>query len=99
VARLYASTGDAIARLDESDGAWNVTTSLDGSTAQCLAVDPRDGDVVYAGLRDGGVRRTSDGGLTWMDCVPYSDTEVAAGVRTRAGDADSTPGVSRWIAY
>jgi hypothetical protein len=68
VARLYASTGDAIARLDESNGAWTVSLSLDGSTAQCLAVDPRDGDVVYAGLRNGGVRRTSDGGRSWVDC-------------------------------
>jgi hypothetical protein len=69
VARLYASTGDGIARLDEGNGAWTVTVSLRGSTAQCLAVDPRDPDTVYAGLRDGGVRRTSDGGRTWVDCA------------------------------
>ena len=42
--------------------------SLRGSGAQCLAVDPRDPNVVYAGLRKGGVRRTSDGGRTWDDC-------------------------------
>jgi photosystem II stability/assembly factor-like uncharacterized protein len=66
--RLYASTGDAIARLDENNGAWTVTTWLRGSGAQCLAVDPRDADIVYAGLRDGGVRRTSDGGRSWVDC-------------------------------
>jgi photosystem II stability/assembly factor-like uncharacterized protein len=66
--RLYASTGDGIARLDERNGAWVVAISLRGSHAQCLAVDPRDADVVYAGLRDGGVRRTSDGGRAWVDC-------------------------------
>jgi hypothetical protein len=68
VARLYASTGDGIARLDESDGVWEVALSLRGSGAQCLAVDPVDADVVYAGLREGGVRRTSDEGRTWVDC-------------------------------
>jgi photosystem II stability/assembly factor-like uncharacterized protein len=68
VGRLYASTGDGIARLDESNGAWTVALSLRGSGAQCLAVDPSDADVVYAGLREGGVRRTSDGGRTWDDC-------------------------------
>jgi hypothetical protein len=68
VARLYASTGDGIARLDESNGAWKVALSLQGSGAQCLAVDPSDPDVVYAGLRESGVRRTSDGGRTWLDC-------------------------------
>src|SRR5436189_5491827 len=68
VARLYASTGDGIARLDERNGAWNVRVSLSGSSAQCLAADPSDADVIYAGLREGGVRRTNDGGRTWDDC-------------------------------
>jgi photosystem II stability/assembly factor-like uncharacterized protein len=68
VARLYASTGDGIARLDESNGAWKVALSLQGSGAQCLAVHPSDPDVVYAGLRESGARRTSDGGRTWVDC-------------------------------
>jgi hypothetical protein len=68
VARLYASTGDGIARLDQSNGAWKAVLSLRGSGAQCLAVDPADPDVVYAGLRENGVRRTSDGGSTWVDC-------------------------------
>jgi photosystem II stability/assembly factor-like uncharacterized protein len=69
VARLYGATGDAIARFDEAAGGWSVTLGLHGSGAQCLAVDPRDPDVVYAGLRQGGVRRTRDGGSTWEDCA------------------------------
>ena len=68
MARLYASTGDGIARLDERNGAWNVQLSLRGSGGQCLAVDPSNADVVYAGLRQGGVRRTRDGGRNWADC-------------------------------
>jgi photosystem II stability/assembly factor-like uncharacterized protein len=68
MARLYAATGDAIARLDETGGAWSVELSLSGSGAQCLAVDPDDGDTAYAGLVEGGVRRTTDGGRTWTDC-------------------------------
>jgi photosystem II stability/assembly factor-like uncharacterized protein len=69
VARLYASTGDGFARLDERNGVWRVELSLAGSGAQCVAVDAGDADVVYAGLRDGGVWRTSDGGRTWVDCA------------------------------
>jgi hypothetical protein len=68
MARLYAATGDAIARLDEAGGDWTAGLSLQGSGAQCLAVDPADPDTVYAGLRNGGVRRTADGGRTWVDC-------------------------------
>jgi photosystem II stability/assembly factor-like uncharacterized protein len=67
--RLYAATGDGIARLDESGGAWSVGLSLAGSGAQCLAVDPADPDTAYAGLRDGGVRQTRDGGRSWVDCA------------------------------
>jgi photosystem II stability/assembly factor-like uncharacterized protein len=74
VARLYAATGDAIARLDEAGGDWTVELSLRGSGTQCLAVDPADPDTVYAGSRGGGVRRTRDGGATWDDChLPASD--------------------------
>jgi BNR/Asp-box repeat len=68
VTRLYAATGDAIARLDEADGAWNVALSLTGSGVQCLALDPADRDTVYAGLRESGVRKTTDGGANWVDC-------------------------------
>jgi photosystem II stability/assembly factor-like uncharacterized protein len=69
MARLYAATGDGIARLDEAGDAWTVELSLDGSRAQCLAADPADPEVVYAGLGEGGVRRTSDGGRSWVNCA------------------------------
>ena len=66
---MYAATGDAIARLDEAGGSWKVELSLTGSGAQCLAVDPANPDTVYAGLREGGVRRTTDGRRSWVDCA------------------------------
>src|SRR5437870_5808320 len=69
MARLYAATGDGIARLEESGEAWTVELSLPGSGAQCLAVDRDDPDTVYAGLREGGVRRTVDAGRSWVDCA------------------------------
>ena len=69
MARLYAATGDGIARLEEAGPAWRVELSLRTSGAQCLAVDPADADTVYAGLRAGGVRRSADGGRSWVDCA------------------------------
>jgi photosystem II stability/assembly factor-like uncharacterized protein len=68
MARLYAATGDGIVRLDEAGEAWTVELCLSGSGAQCLAVDQADPDTVYAGLREGGVRRSVDGGRSWVDC-------------------------------
>jgi photosystem II stability/assembly factor-like uncharacterized protein len=66
--RMYAATGDAVARLDESNAAWTVELSLEGSGAQCLAVSPADAETVYAGTRERGLWRTTDGGSTWSDC-------------------------------
>jgi photosystem II stability/assembly factor-like uncharacterized protein len=63
---LYAATGDAVARLDGDDGArFTVTTSLDGSGAQCLTADPHDPRRLFVGTFDDGVYRTLDGGATW----------------------------------
>jgi hypothetical protein len=68
VPRLYATTGDGVVRLDEHGDRWRVESFLDGSGAQCLALDPRDPDVLYAGLRERGVQKTRDGGSSWSDC-------------------------------
>jgi hypothetical protein len=92
--RLYAATGDGIARLDEAGEAWTVDLLLSGSGAQCLAVDPADADVVYAGLREGGVRHSVDGGQSWVDCgLPeagvFSLAVSAAGGAVYAGTEPS----------
>ena len=68
MARLYAATGDGVARLDEAGDGWTIEVALVESGAQCLAVDPTNGDTVYAGLRESGVRKTADGGRSWVDC-------------------------------
>jgi photosystem II stability/assembly factor-like uncharacterized protein len=65
--RLWAATGDGVARLDEDGGRWTVALSLEGSGAQCLTPDPADRDTAYVGLREHGLRKTSDGGDTWRD--------------------------------
>jgi photosystem II stability/assembly factor-like uncharacterized protein len=66
--RLYAATGDGIARVEGVGVGWTAERLLSESGAQCLAVDPADRDVVYAGLRERGVRRSVDGGRSWVDC-------------------------------
>jgi photosystem II stability/assembly factor-like uncharacterized protein len=72
--RLYAATGDAVATLEKADGGWTVSIALEDSGAQCIAADPRRADVVYAGLLGGGVRRSEDGGASWIDCrLPAGD--------------------------
>lgn len=63
---LFAATGDAVVRLTSPDGqTFTTTTSLAGSGAQCLAVDPHNPQRVYAGTFDQGVYRTLDSGAHW----------------------------------
>lgn len=64
--RLFAATGAAVARIDaHADGSSTLSMSLDGSGAQCIAVDPTDPDRVFVGTFDAGIYRTRDGGQTW----------------------------------
>jgi photosystem II stability/assembly factor-like uncharacterized protein len=59
--RLYAATGDAVARVDGDD----VLLGLPGNGVQCVAVDPHDPDRAIAGTFDNGVFLTRDGGRSW----------------------------------
>ena len=88
--RLFAATGDAVARLDSRDGQTIETAfSLEGSGAQCVAVDPHDPDRVYAGTFDDGVYRTLDGGATWTQVsegIPHKRVlSIAISPSDRAG--------------
>ena len=62
---LLATTGDAFVRV-------GARTRLQGSGAQCLALD---GDTVYVGCRGGGLKRSADGGDTFED-VPLPEPDV-----------------------
>ena len=62
---LLATTGDAFVRV-------GALTRLQGSGAQCLALD---GDTVYVGCRGAGLKRSADGGETFED-VPLPEVDV-----------------------
>jgi photosystem II stability/assembly factor-like uncharacterized protein len=62
---LLATTNDAFVKV----GAW---TRLEGSGAQCLAVD---GDAVYVGCRGPGLKRSADRGDTFED-LPLREQDV-----------------------
>src|ERR671922_68412 len=63
---LFATTGDAFVRV-------GAHTRLEGSGAQCLALD---GDAVYVGCRGGGLMRTDDGGASFSDHRPEAARDV-----------------------
>jgi photosystem II stability/assembly factor-like uncharacterized protein len=74
--RLYAATGDTLARLDSVDAISVQTTIVLGNEHQprdggivngvmCVAVDPHDPRRIFAGTFDRGIYRSRDGGDAW----------------------------------
>jgi photosystem II stability/assembly factor-like uncharacterized protein len=85
-ARVYAVTGNAFAAIP-LDASGEAKLSLEGSGACCLAVDQRDGDRVYVGTFDEGVRVTEDGGETWRSSA-LEDPRVLSLAVSRAHEVD-----------
>jgi photosystem II stability/assembly factor-like uncharacterized protein len=73
--RLFVATGNAVARIDFESGVTpTVALSLENSGAQCITVDPRNPERVYAGTFNKGVYRSLDGGESWepvSDGIPH----------------------------
>jgi photosystem II stability/assembly factor-like uncharacterized protein len=74
MSRLYAATGDAVAVISGENGSWAAHLGLPESGAQCVASDPGNPEVAYAGSRGAGLWRSTDGGGSWSDCeLPEED--------------------------
>lgn len=81
-ARVFISaTGNGLTRAVQSAaGTFQVETLLAGVDVCCLAVDPLDGQRVYAGGNTAGVLRSDDQGKTWqsMGQMGYPVKAIAA---------------------
>ncbi len=64
---FIATSGSGLARATRgADGAWSVTTRLPEVDFRCLAVDPHQPDVLYAGTQGRGLWRSADRGASWQ---------------------------------
>jgi photosystem II stability/assembly factor-like uncharacterized protein len=92
---FIATTGNGLARAERNaTGEWSVEHLLSGRDVRCLAADPLDPALVYAGTQGGGLLRSTDGGKSWgtialsgrtVKSVAVSRTEpgtVYAGLKT-----------------
>ncbi len=70
-ARIFAVTGDAVARFRLDDP--KPEFALDGYQVRCIAIDPRDPERVYVGTMDNGLWFSSDGGAGWREAGPSID--------------------------
>ncbi len=65
--RIFLSTnGSRLARAECQNDQWSVEFLLEGANVRCLAVDPHNQNIVYAGTQDKGVLRSNDRGKTWQ---------------------------------
>jgi photosystem II stability/assembly factor-like uncharacterized protein len=62
---FLATTGNGLARASNGNGQWSVEFLLANEDVGCLAADPLNPNVAYAGTRGNGVLRSDDGGQTW----------------------------------
>lgn len=65
----YAARTDGRVYRSESGGhAWDEVGAIEGfSELSCLAVDPRDADVLLAGMEPSALFRSTDGGRSWRE--------------------------------
>jgi hypothetical protein len=64
---FLATTGHGVASARRRpDGTWSVARSLEDRDVRCLAGDPLQPGVVYAGTHGTGVLRSVDAGQTWQ---------------------------------
>lgn len=69
MAGLYIATGDSFAHVVQHGEEWYVRIALDGSGVQCLALDPNDSQIIYAGSAGEGIWKSSDGGQRWRNLL------------------------------
>lgn len=64
--KLFIGTLDGLFKVIRSNGDWKIEgKDLPGDEVNCLGVRPDRREVLYAGVRGGGLYRSDDGGKRW----------------------------------
>jgi photosystem II stability/assembly factor-like uncharacterized protein len=63
---IYAGTRNGVLRSDDCGRTWRAS-GMDGRIVKSLAVNPHDGDVVFAGTKPALMFRSADGGRSWAE--------------------------------
>ena len=64
---ILVGTLNGVWKVVSSDGGWKIEAkALDGAEVNCLALRPDRKEIVYAGVRGGGLYRSDDAGTNWQ---------------------------------
>jgi hypothetical protein len=64
---VIAANSEGIVRAEcRTNGSWSVESLLEGHDVRCLAADPHNPNVLYAGTQGRGVLRSADAGKSWQ---------------------------------
>lgn len=63
--KIYAAMDQELLMVSGEDGRWNADRKLDGTSPQCVAVDPLQPERVYCGTANRGLWRSADAGASW----------------------------------
>ena len=90
---VYAATEGGLCKSTDCGAHWQLLpktgpkdlhiTGEKGKSIRCIAVDPADGKIIYAGSPAGKIYKSTDGGQTWT--VSYEKKEPRGGPRRAAG--------------
>jgi hypothetical protein len=104
--RVYVASGSAaeadpqegeIGLWESADGGRTWTEVLTGDTIDA-AVDPHDGSILYAAVRDEGLCISVKAGRDWRLAMPFVSRDVHAGSMIRVALGRATEGPKRTVA-
>lgn len=72
---MVVATGEELVRIQPENDRWRAVRLSSGQAMQCLAVAPRDGEVLYAGSHGEGVWKSTNRGSDWAR-LEFSEPNV-----------------------
>lgn len=71
--RIFVTTGMGVGRATSNgQGRWESDITLENQDVRCLAADPLQRGVIYAGTQDSGLFRSTNFGQTWQPAGSFS---------------------------
>ena len=77
MSELIIATGEDLVRIRQEDSLWRTAKLLSGRGMQCVAIDPRNPHVLYAGSRGEGIWRSASRGADW-ERADFPEADVFA---------------------